>query len=49
MDYNTTIANNDVFSQSKIASLKMIADQYRDMLLKAMASVTSGVTNNSIP
>jgi len=45
MDYNTTIANNDVFSQSKISSLKMIADQYRDMLAKAMTAMSAVASN----
>jgi len=42
MEYNTTIANNDVFSESKVENLQLIANQYRDILQKAMLSLASG-------
>jgi len=42
MEYNTTIANNDVFSQSKVENLQLIANQYRDILQKAMLNIASG-------
>ena len=37
MEYNTTIANNDVFSHSKIENLQLIASQYREMIQKSIA------------